>query len=718
MTSQSGIRTGSYWFSQSAEEIASYLAQNHQNIYNYGTNPIAQSWMRNSIAYFSPVLEPSDWTSGLSYQGDQGELIKMAVPQARSLMRQMVSLVTKQRLSFDAIAESMGSDVSAETKIGKSLSVQIVQQQKLDLKNEKVAEQAGVMGIGFWKVTWRTDRGRPYALNAPDNVTGHPGDPDSGQDHLRPEDGEAPPKIVYDGDLEITTPSVYDLNFDSRLEDWEMNDWVECRTIKNRWDLICQMPHLQDAIMALPKIETNSAYYTGQRIAISQDDTVYVYEVYHKPTPTLPAGRMVVYSDPNTIYYDGPNPYECIPIIPVKPENMFGNGYGYPKFSDLLPAQEMLDHSLSAIATNQAACAVQQIAVPRDADISVQDIEGLNFILFTPQNVKGGGLPVPLQLTQSAPETFKFADMLMQHMRDISNINSAIRGAPPAGVTSGTAIATLTANALEFLNSFSKSVNIALEEVMTLSIKCYQKFAKAPHLLLIEGKNSQAFQKTFTGDHLKSIHRMKLVVGNPLMQTLAGRVDTADKLLNTGLIKSPREYLSIVDGADLDQLDKTEVSENDLIQSENDALMEGEDVLTLITDDHVGHIREHKALLNDPMVRKNNPNVKKITDHILEHQSQLDQLQNENPRLLAILQTGQMPQIPPPPPPGAPQMPQPPGPPGAPPGAQMGAPPPAGMPPKPSGPVGQMPGAAGGTPTSRPAAPARDLMAQSRPMGA
>lgn len=711
-SSGSGIRANEYWFTQDAEDVASYLAQNHQSVYSYGTNPISQAWLRNSIAYYSAVLEPADWNTGLQFQGEQGELVKMVVPQARSLTRQMVSLVCKQRLAFNCIAESMGSDVAAETKIGNALAVQIVEQQRLDIKSEKAAEQAGVLGMSFFRVVWRTDRGRPWAVHMPDNVTGTPGQHDDSYERPDPQDGPQKPKVEYDGDLEITVHNVYEVYFDSRLEDWEQNDWVEVRTVKNRWDLICQHPDLHDPILALPKIVTNSDYHTGQRLAISQDDTVYVYEVYHKPTPTLPAGRMIAYSDPKTIYYDGPNPYECIPIVPMKPEPILGNGYGYPKFSDLLPAQEMLDHSLSAIATNQAATAVQQIAVPRNSDISVQDINGLNFILFTPQNAKGGGLPVPLQLTQSAPETFKFADVLMQHMRDISNINSAIRGAPPAGVTSGTAIATLTANALEFLNSFSKAYNIALEEVMTQSIKCYQKFAKTPHLLLIEGKNSQAFQKSFTGDKLKSIHRMKITVGNPLMQTLAGRSDVAEKLLNSGLVKSVREYLSVLEGAPLEQLYKTELSENDLIQSENDQLMEGKTALVLATDDHVGHIREHKCLLNDPLIRVNNPNVGTILGHIKEHMDQLDQMQENNPRLLAILQTGQMPQIPPPPPPGAP----PPGPPQMPGQPQgPGMPPQGGAPQMPKvGAIGQQPGQMPGRAAARPAGSAPDLLSAAR----
>jgi len=183
----------------------------------------------------------------------------------------------------------------------------------------------------------------------------------------------------------------------------------------------------------------------------------------------------------------------------------------------------MYDHSLSAIATNQSATAVQQILCPRGADISSQDVGGLNFVFFTPQNVDGGGKPEPMQLTQSAPETFKFAEVLKGYMLEISGINSAVRGAPPPGVTSGTAIATLTANSLEFMSSLQKSVDMALEGAITLALKSYMEFADVPRSILVTGKNNMAYGYEFTGKDLKAIKKVKINRSNPLMGTIAGR---------------------------------------------------------------------------------------------------------------------------------------------------------------------------------------------------
>jgi saccharopine dehydrogenase-like NADP-dependent oxidoreductase len=77
-----------------------------------------------------------------------------------------------------------------------------------------------------------------------------------------------------------------------------------------------------------------------------------------------------------------------------------------------MACQEMLDNGLSAIATNQSQFAVQSVAIPRGAGVNVQELGGMRFVSFTPQNVPGGGKPEPLQLSATSPETFKFIDVL------------------------------------------------------------------------------------------------------------------------------------------------------------------------------------------------------------------------------------------------------------------------------------------------------------------
>ncbi len=617
-----------YWWKDEAKAIANRFTGRDQSWVGYAANPVSEAWIRNMSAYYSCLIAPSDWQSSLGFAGEQGELVQMVIPQARSIVRQVVGLATKERLVFKGVAQTQGSDVMNEIKLANAVAEEIIMEQELDRKNEFAVEQACVMGAGFFYPTWRTDKGAPYAV-----------------------DGNG--MMVYDGAIDIATPLIQDVFYDTRLSDWSLNNWVKVRTVKNRWDLISQFPDLEQEIRSIPKITEDVSLRSTQQMIPSDEDMIYVDEAYHKPSPALPQGRMLMFSSPECIYFDGPNFYGCIPVIPVMPEMIQGTGYAYPMLSSLLPAQEMFDHSVSAIATNQSNLAIQNVLCPRSANIGVQELKGMNLVLYTPQNAAGGGKPEPLNLLQSAPETFKFADVVSKYMLSVSPLNSTVRGEPPAGVTSGTAIATLTANSLEFLSGLARADQKALESLMTLCVNIQSKFAQTPRSVMIQGKNNQTFSREYTGENLKNIKKFKLERQNPLMNTLSGRINAAESLIKMGAIKSTQEYLSVLDGAPLTRMTDTETSENDLIESENENMMSGQPAPVLITDNHPLHVFKHKTLLNDPNVRMNSDIVQGVLAHIQEHE---ELAKTGDPVLMGMANTGQMPQIPPEqqgPPPGA-----------------------------------------------------------------
>ena len=633
-----------YFMTYDAPDLASELETYHKRYVSASHNPVYKMWIRNIFAYYSTVFDTQTWLSALNFTGEQGELVKMSIPQARGLLRQLLTLITKQRLAFNAIAETTGTDVTEEKRIANALCSQTVEQQDLDVKLEHLVEEALVVGCSFIYTRWRTDRGAPRAI----------------QEHENGKKG-----VIYDGDLDISIHDVFDVTFDFMESRWEELKWVEVRTRHSRWDLIAQHPELEEHILRLPSCNKDTR--TSTALDYDDKDMVYVFEMYHKPTPALPRGRMMMYSDKKTIYHDGINEYNAIPIEQLKPERISGMGFGYPMLSNLLPSQEMYDHSYSCIATNQSSLGVINIANPRGSEVNVQQLNGMNFFDYTPQQVPGGGKPENIDLLKSAPELFKFPEMLLSNMQSLSYINPAIRGEIPGG-TSGVAIATMTTNALEFLNSYMKSTRTVLEKTMFHAINAYRTFAKNTLMVRITGQNYQTFSKKFTGDQLAPIKSIKIDAVNPLMQTIAGRIDIAEKTLEKGLVKDLQGYVSILDGEPISNLTRVETSENDLIQSENEMLQAGEDVHALSIDKHPLHIMRHKTLVNDPKIRMNSASVAKIMAHIEEH-NQLEK--TTDPMLMAMANTGTVPE-------GMPMPQQQPmaGPPGAQPPPELMAPPP------------------------------------------
>lgn len=613
-----------YWMTYDAKDLASELISLHDIRMQYQFNPVYQAVYRNTYSYYSTILDATNWMTALNFVGDQGELVSMKLPQARSFIRQLVTLLTKQKLAFNAVALVNKSDVAENVRIANALCAQDVKEQNLDIKQETLAERGLVQGTAFIKSTWRTDLGAPVAVE--DLGDGNRG-------------------VIYEGANEVSLPSFFDMTYDYTIEHWEDLSWVEVRSKKNRWDLIAQHPELEDAIRNLPSVQ--EVTYNTSSWNFQSRDMVYVYEMFCKPSPSLPRGRMTIYADSNCVLYDDVNKYGGIPVQQLKAEPIEGLGYGYAMISNLLPAQEMLDHNYSALATNASSLGVINIANPKGSDINVRQINGMNFIDYKPQNIPGGGAPNPLNLLQSAPELFKFPEALLAGMRDMSFINDAVSGKLPAS-TSGVAIATLTTNALEFLSSYSKSLKIVLQNTMLQSVKNYRAFAKTERLVEITGQNFQAFQKPFSADMLEPIKSIEMQSVNPFMQSISGRLEIADKAAQSGYIKNLQGYISILEGAPLNTIYKTELSQNDLIQSENERLNQGEIVKAISTDKHALHIYEHNALLNDPQIRLNSPLVQKIQQHILEH---LELQKTTDPMLMAMANTGQVPEGMPMPPP-------------------------------------------------------------------
>src|SRR3990167_7052156 len=93
-----------YWLTNDADEAIGHLDDYHSKWTIWSTSPVKQTWIRNFIAYYSPAVTPTAWDTSFSFEGVQGELTRFFTPKARSLMRQLISLITKQRLSFNAMA--------------------------------------------------------------------------------------------------------------------------------------------------------------------------------------------------------------------------------------------------------------------------------------------------------------------------------------------------------------------------------------------------------------------------------------------------------------------------------------------------------------------------------------------------------------------------------------------------------------------------------------
>lgn len=662
-----------YFAAKSSKETVSVLMSRAE----YWTNnleangyldKLRMAWAAYHGAYYSDVSTGHQVTFG----GTQGELAQLPVNHIRNLAEHIIVMITANRPTMEARATNSDYKSLVQTNLANGLLDYYMREKRMEKYLKRAVEYAVVLGAGFIKMNWNATTGPLYDIN---------------------EDTNSP---IYEGDAEFTNLSPFDVIMDSTKED-QNHDWLTCRTWKNRFDLAAKYPELADKIIKMPtKSETIKFRFSG--LCQDETDDVAIYEFYHKRTECLPDGRYILFLSDDIVLYDGPLPYRTIPVFRISPSDILGTPYGYTSLFDLLPLQEALNAMYSAVLSNNNAFAVQNILVPRGADISVQElVGGLNIIEANLQ----AGKPEALNLCKTAPETYSFMKTLEQQMETLSGINSVARGNPEASLKSGTALALVQSMAIQFMSGLQQSYVELIEDVGTGLINMLRDFAAVPRVAAIVGRSHRAEMKEFNGNDLNNINRVIVDVGNPLSRTTAGRVQMAEQLLQMKAITDPAQYFTVINTGRLDVMDEGEQAEVLLIRDENEKMLSGQSVPVIGIDEHKKHIIEHRSLLADTDLRSDANLTKLVLDHIQAH---INALKTTDPALLQLI--GEQP-LPPPAPPGPP------------PGMPQGGPPPMAQgsnqqrpPMPPPGPIGQQPPIAG---APMPPIPPQPIMQQMAP---
>lgn len=615
-----------YFGSKPAQECAGML---QEKINAWTTNleangyldKLRMSWAAYHGAYYTDVGTGHQITFG----GTEGEITNLPVNHLRNLAEHILVMITATRPSMQARATNSDYKSLTQTILANGLLDYYMREKRLEKKIKNAVEQSIVLGSGFIKMAWNSTSGQIYDYN---------------------EDTETP---IYEGDVEFVNLSPFDVIVDNSKEYADDMDWVVCRSWKNRFDLAAKYPELADEIINMPtKSETYRFRFSG--VGNNVTDDIATYELYHRRTECLPEGRYMLFCADNCILYDGPLPYRQLPVYRIAPASIMGTPYGYTSIFDLIPLQEGINSLFSTIMSNQSAFGIQNIIIPRGADISIGELSGsLNVIECNMQ----AGKPEPLQLTATPPEVFKFMDIIRQEMETISGINSVTRGNPEASLKSGTALALVQSMSIQFMSGLQQSYVELIEDIGTGLIMMLRDFAAVPRVAAILGKNNQAYMKEFKGDDLENVNRVIVDIGNPLSRTTAGRVQMAEQLLQMGAIKTPDQYFTVINTGQLDTMMEGIQSQVLCIRGENESMLAGEQVTALLTDQHKEHIVEHSNILSDPSLRQDPELTQTVLTHIQQH---INLLKTADPNLLALL--GQQSLAPPggnPPSPNSPQ---------------------------------------------------------------
>lgn len=634
-------------------------------------------WRLALARYYGGSHDGDGSSSMVTHSGEQGELTELAANHYRSILTSLLSITTATRPAFKGTA----ADDSAEAMTQVELSEQIwtdalehgLEEEYVDaVRRMLVLQEAGVA------VLWDPSSGD--VVGAEERaVFGPNGEPRTEQvesAYVDPETGEERTEMVeqaatemaaiHAGELEVLALSPYDVARDTGARSLRDPRWVIVRRRMSRWDLAAIYPDHAETILGAPSVDAEDIDHglwrghTSASVARKYTDQVYALELYAAKSPAIPGGRYARVVE-DTVLEHGDLQYDRLPVVLAAPERVIDRAMGASATADILGPQQAYDATLANVLSTSDAFGRPNIIQADGQDIGVDDLAGgLRLIDYKP--IDGVREPHAMQMPEVSDGDMKLLELLKALMQVLSGVNDVVRGDPQESLKSGAALALVQAMAVQHNSPVQKAAAYVLREVASRVIETYRVFATTERVIEVTGTSETRTAKQFTGADLSKVRSVHVELANPMLRTIAGKMEIADKFVS-GEIQWPEgpltreQYIAFIETGRLQQLFRADRSEVIAIREECEALTRGEQVSVLITDDHVSHVREHKALLDGrARMQLDASTIEAITAHIGEHEALWMQITATRPAMLAL--TGQqpapMPMGPPDMPPGGP----------------------------------------------------------------
>lgn len=569
--------------------------------------------------------------------GKSGEITLAKLNHFRSLILHGIQLTTSTKPAFGCRATNSDYKSQTQAMLGNGLVDYYLREKKLQSLLVQAVENGAVLLEGWIHNRWNPTGGQVYGRH-----------PETGAE-------------IREGEVEYSVHTLLDVVRDINLKDTLGHKWRMVRRTESRYDLAAKHPDLADELMSASadqyRYESAESFGFRTRGTAENDDQLTVWTLYHDVTDAMKEGRIFEFTCDIPLI-DGPTPYRRIPLHCFSPARLIGTCYGYSPAVDILGPQQSLDIASSTIQTNIAAFGVQSVWTKAGDPLTVTQLQsGL-------KNLQSEVEPKPVQLTQTAPEIYTHRHDTIGEMETLYGISATVRGNPDANLKSGSALALVVSQSIQFASIQEASYNSLFEDVGTDLIVLLRDFSQTPRMALIMGASSRPFQKQFSADDLSQINRVVVEAVSPLSKTIAGRLEIAKDLWDKGLIETPKQYINVIQTGQLEPAIEGSTHELLNIRAENEELREGKPVKALVTDIHVDHIKEHRSILSNPEARRNPQLIAAVLNHVMEH---IQLWRTADPAILMLTN-----QPPAPPPPGA--MLPPPG------GAPAGGPPPMAKP--------------------------------------
>lgn len=611
---------GTYWAVEDTMTCSDAVISRYNDYYQFCMSKGYFSLWRNSFFTYNP----NRYSAGNTMTaGESNEYRVMRVNHYKNLLEHIQNLTITDRPVWQAQATNSDARSQKQCIIAEGLLDYTMREKRVERHLKDATKFALLFGDGFIFEKWDPQAGKVVATD--------------------PETGES----KHEGDIKYTSLEAVDLVRDPNLSSYAKRSWVIARTYENKYDIAAKYPEYADEIISTqPYMMGSQNHYLGSNFLDHslQSDQIVILNFFHEKSTACPNGRQMIMLENGTVLTDSPLLYKHIPIHRISPGDQVGSPMGQSVSFDLLPICEMIDGTYSQILSINEAYSIPKLILRHGSDIQPETLaSGIQIIKCAKDEE-----PHIMAMPTAEQGLYNALQVLEQLSETISGVNSVSRGQPEASLKSGSALALIESMAIQFNGPLQQSYIQLLEDVGTATIQIYQDYADEPRVIQISGKRNKAYvQQDFKSDDIDTISRVQVQAGNPLSKTVSGKLQIAQELLQTGVIKTGAEYLQVLQTGNLDPLIQGETAVLLNIASENEMLLDGQQVPVFFTDDHVLHISEHNSLASDPSVRMNPELFAVVAAHINAHISSLMDPVYQNYRMIT-----QQPSIPSPGSPG------------------------------------------------------------------
>lgn len=583
-----------YFATETVENIGKELLTRVRDYYEYVRQTgLLPMWRAVYYAYYAGL----DNQGRVQRGGKAGETRRISINLFKGNLQRLKSIISSQRPAFVAKAANTDYKSMAQAIVANDVIEYYLREKQLEKIEHNALDLSLRYGEGWMLLEWDKTAGEAYAVD---------------------ESGESS-QVVMQGDVVSKAFGPLDIIRDVKAR--TVTEWKIVRQRCNKWDLAAKYPDYADDITRqqsnpselYDSVLDPTRWDKGQ----GDNDTIAVYTFYHARTASVQDGRRTEFLDDGTVIYDGELPYSEVPLYEVYAENIDDDPFGYSLSFDLVQVSKVLSGLYSTVVSNITAAGTTKVMNPRGSGVRADQYSAeFPFIDYNPQ----GGVPTPLVLPQTQPEVYNFMGRIESTMANLAGLNYVTAGtSEQTKGMSGSALALMESMTIRFVNNLQQNFTLFRERYATGIINILKRYAETPRIIRVAGQSNRPYVREFKGADIADISRVSVEIGNPLTQTLSGRIDLADKLLQGGLVKSMNQYLTIIDTGRADQFYGAEQAEGMLIISENERLKDGTDCPVMVTDDHANHIREHRVIVASPEAREDPRIVAAFTRHELEH---------------------------------------------------------------------------------------------------